>query len=77
VLDGVDEIAENQLEQCELLGSGAFAEVYKGWWKRPVAIKKFRRVTRQDQVGNRHNILPLIRRRMLIAQQNPERLNEF
>ena len=51
-LDDRHEIPKDQLEQCELLGNGAFAEVYRGWWRRPVAIKKFRRVARQDQLDS-------------------------
>jgi DNA repair exonuclease SbcCD ATPase subunit len=52
ILDDRDEVQKDQLEQCELLGSGAFAEVYRGWWRRPVAIKKFRSVARQEQIDS-------------------------
>jgi len=51
-LDERYEIPKGQLEQCQLLGNGAFAEVYQGWWRKPVAIKKFRRVSRQDQLDS-------------------------
>ena len=51
-LDEMYEIPKNQLEQCQLLGNGAFAEVYQGWWRKAVAIKKFRRVSRQDQLDS-------------------------
>ena len=51
-LDERYEIPKDQLEQCQLLGNGAFAEVYQGWWRKTVAIKKFRRVSRQDQLDS-------------------------
>jgi tRNA A-37 threonylcarbamoyl transferase component Bud32 len=51
-LDGRDEVDKSHLEQEQLLGNGAFAEVYQGWWRRPVAIKKFRSVARQDQLDS-------------------------
>mmetsp|Transcript_30429 Transcript_30429/g.98049 ORF Transcript_30429/g.98049 Transcript_30429/m.98049 type:complete len:512 (-) Transcript_30429:345-1880(-) len=49
-LDDRDEVKKQDLEVGGVLGIGAFAEVYMGWWRRPVAIKRFRNLIRQEQL---------------------------
>mmetsp|Transcript_61083 Transcript_61083/g.144131 ORF Transcript_61083/g.144131 Transcript_61083/m.144131 type:complete len:846 (-) Transcript_61083:226-2763(-) len=50
MVDGVTSIEFSNLRIDSKIGSGSFAEVYRGEWTRPCAIKKLRGLTRRRQL---------------------------
>eukprot|EP00286_Rhodomonas_abbreviata_P012586 CAMPEP_0181320426 /NCGR_PEP_ID=MMETSP1101-20121128/18119_1 /TAXON_ID=46948 /ORGANISM="Rhodomonas abbreviata, Strain Caron Lab Isolate" /LENGTH=902 /DNA_ID=CAMNT_0023428133 /DNA_START=268 /DNA_END=2974 /DNA_ORIENTATION=+ len=50
MVDGVTNIEFSHLRIDSKIGSGSFAEVYRGEWTRPCAIKKLRGLTRRRQL---------------------------
>jgi len=50
IIDQRDEVGEGELDFGPLIGSGAFAQVHRGWWKKEVAIKKFPGIIKQEQL---------------------------
>jgi hypothetical protein len=50
LVDGVTNIEFSNLRIDSKIGSGSFAEVYRGEWTRPCAIKKLRGLTKRRQL---------------------------
>mmetsp|Transcript_24146 Transcript_24146/g.57565 ORF Transcript_24146/g.57565 Transcript_24146/m.57565 type:complete len:881 (+) Transcript_24146:43-2685(+) len=50
MVDGVTNIEFSHLRIDSKIGSGSFAEVYRGDWTRPCAVKKLRGLTRRRQL---------------------------
>jgi len=50
IVDGVTNIEFSNLRIDSKIGSGSFAEVYRGEWTRPCAIKKLRGLTKRRQL---------------------------
>ena len=50
LVDGVTNIEFSHLRIDSKIGSGSFAEVYRGEWARPCAIKKLRGLTKRRQL---------------------------